>query len=282
MVQSQLSKQHLLCKDPVIAGVSMFKDEEDIVYQNLLWHYTQGIKRFVLLDNRSSDNTADEIRRFANNYPDACVYLIEDREIGYYQSRKITAVAEFAHSMWGAEWIFPFDADEFLCSYRAPLDSVLQTLGKEHLCIRFPYQGYILRSFYENSEPNPVKRITHRLTGNINQGTKVMVRWQAGMTIAQGNHDLYLNDQLIPASVNGEDIGLVLKHYAFRSKEHIRRKIINGGKAYKAAISLSAETGISWKTWDNEYQSRGEAYIEESYQSLCNSPADAIYDPLII
>ncbi|WRH68634.1 MAG: glycosyltransferase family 2 protein [Planktothrix sp. GU0601_MAG3] len=285
---SQLSAQDVyqpaapLPETTIIAGVSMFKDEGDIAYANLTWHYQLGIKRFVVLDNLSSDNTAGEIRRFANDYSDAQVYLVEDREVAYYQSRKMTAAAEFAHRMWGTEWIFPFDADEFLCSYRAPLDIILQTLGKEHICIRFPYQQYILRSFYENLEPNPIKRMTHRIKGNYYQGTKVMVRWQAGMTIAQGNHELYFNDQTIPASINGEDIGLVLKHYPFRSKEHFRRKIINGANAYKSASGLPAEMGGFWKSWNNDYQRGGEEYIEQSYQFLCNSPAEEIYDPLII
>ncbi|MDE5069857.1 MAG: glycosyltransferase family 2 protein, partial [Trichodesmium sp. St4_bin8_1] len=100
----------------VIAGVSIVKDEEDIIYYNLAGNYREGIKHFVMLDHMSSDGTRDEIRRFADDYPEAMVYLIEDRDPLFHKFRKMSAAAEFAHRMWGAEWIFPFDADEVMSS----------------------------------------------------------------------------------------------------------------------------------------------------------------------
>ncbi len=265
----------------VVAGVTMFKDEEDIAYHNLSWHYNQGIKRFVVLDNMSSDNTPNEVRRFANDYQDAQVYLIQDPEIGYYQSRKMTAAAEFAHKMWNAEWILPFDADEILCSFRGPLHTILESVDRDHICISLPYKVHVLRSFYDPSEPNPFKRITHRHKDDVEKGAKIILRWKSGMVIGQGNHNVTWDEQLLPM-IKNKNLGLMLRHYPFRSKEHIRQKIINGGRAYAAAKNLPQNQGGAWRQWDKDYQTKGEEYIEELYANHINGFPDAIYDPAML
>jgi hypothetical protein len=263
-----------------LAGVSMFKDEEDIAYLNLAWHYSLGIKKFVILDNMSSDNTPKEIRRFSQDYPDAQVYLIEDRVVGYYQSRKMTAAAEFAHKIWGIEWIFPFDADEFLCSLRVPLETILESIGCEYSFVKILWRHHVLKSIYDQSEPNPLKRMTHRRrTENprLNLGGFI-VRWQSGMTIEQGNHLPLLNGNPVP-KINGQELGLVLRHYQFRSRDHIIKKIINGGQAYKAAPELAESFAPHWKLWYHQYQTKGEEFIDEFYTSLVNECPDSVYDP---
>ena len=265
----------------VVAGVTMFKDEQDIAYHNLVWQYNQGIKRFVVLDNMSSDNTPQEVKRFADDYADTQVYLIEDPEVGYYQSRKMTAAAEFAHKMWGAEWILPFDADEILCSFRGLLHTVLESIPREHICIKLPYKVHLLRSFYDDLEPNPFKRITHRQKGDIDKGAKVIIRWQSGMVIGQGNHNVTIDGNFLPIT-NNKNLGLIFRHYPFRSKEHIRQKVINGGKAYEAAKDLPKNQGGAWKQWDSEYKIKGEKKIEEMYNFQVEGFPDAIYDPAII
>lgn len=265
----------------IVAGVTMFKDEEDVAYHNLVWHYNMGIKRFVIMDNLSSDNTASEVRRFANDYLDAQVYLIEDPEVGYYQSRKMTAAAEFAYKMWGAEWILPFDADEILCSFRSPVHTVIESLGKEHIALSLPYKVHVMRSFDDSSETNPFKRMAYRTQSDVHQGAKVIIRWQSGMIIGQGNHNVTIDGKSVPIT-KGTDLGLALRHYPFRSKEHIRQKVINGGKAYEAAADLRKKYGRSWKAWNEGYKKLGEKYIDQMYEYQVKQYPDAIYDPAVL
>ena len=276
-IQQQTRLQN---KNLSIAGVSMFKDEEDIVYLNLAWHYSLGIKKFAILNNMSSDNTLGEIKRFSQDFPDAQVYLIEDRVVGYYQSRKMTAAAEFAHKLWGVEWIFPFDADEFLCSFRVPLQTVLESIGYEYSFVKILWRNHILKSTYDRSELNPLKRMTHRRkTENPRHNLGgFIVRWQSGMTIEQGNHLPLLHEKPVPR-VNGQDLGLVLRHYQFRSREHIRKKIINGGRAYEAAPELAESFAPHWKLWYEQFKTRGEEFIDEFYASKVAEFPDSVYDP---
>lgn len=261
-----------------IAAISMFKDEDDVAYINLLWHYYLGIRNFVILDNLSSDDTPYEIQRFAKDYPDAKVHLIQDQEVGYYQSQKLTALAEIAYAIWGVEWIYPFDADEFMYLYRAPLKIVLNSIN-QHRCLGLPMRTQITTSFDNESEPNVLKRIVYRQKED-QLDAKIIVRWQRGMVIDQGNHGARNSDGSILAHIPAEDFGMFLRHYQLRSKKHIRSKIVNGGKAYEAAPNLPEAAGLHWRIWYREYQQKGEELVNTLYAAESQNPG-ALYDPLI-
>ncbi|MCF3575829.1 glycosyltransferase family 2 protein [Planktothrix agardhii] len=255
-----------------------------IAYANLTWHYQLGIKRFVILDNLSSDNTAGEIRRFADDYSDAQVYLVEDREVAYYQSRKMTAAANLAYKMWGTEWIFPFDADEFLCSFRAPLQTVLESVGSGCKWIKLPWRNHILQHLYSETELNPLKRMSHRLKfedPDYNLGGFI-ARWHLEMVVEQGNHVVLVDNQQVPGRWEGEEIGLTLRHYQFRSKDHIRKKIINGGRAYEMATDLTQSFAPHWKQYYQDYRLQGEDFVQHLYNAKINEAQNPIYDPAMI
>ena len=266
-------------KETVIAGVSMVKDEEDIIYYTLAGNYRQGVKKFVMLDHISSDGTRDEIRRFADDYPEAMVYLIEDRDPLFHKYRKMSAAAEFAHRMWGAEWIFPFDADEVMSSSDQPLPTILGQLEPKQLCLGLQHRNYLLRSFYDLSEVNPLKRMTYRKkedTSSRGDYSKVIVRWRSGMEITQGHHFVKFKGKKLPVTILGKNHGLILRQYRYRSREQVKQKIINGGKAYEATPDMK---GDFWQKKYIEYQEKGERFIDEFYTSETNGNSDAIYDP---
>ena len=265
----------------LIAGISTVKDEEDIIYHSLAWQYQQGIKKFVILDHQSSDNTVQEIKRFRNDHPGAILHLIEDKDPSFYKYRKLTGAAELAHRIWGVEWIFPFDADELLCSSKTGLPTLLKEVEKQHNCIRLDNIIYILRSFYDHSESNPIKRMTHRMKNTSGQGYKVLVRWKPGMVIGQGQHDVCLNGKSV-SYIYGKPLGLFIRHYPFRSKEHIKQKIIKGGQAYAATQGFPERVGRAWKKWYGQYQVTGEEYVDEVYNSHLSGYKDAVHDPALL
>ncbi|NEQ74827.1 MAG: hypothetical protein F6K23_18340 [Okeania sp. SIO2C9] len=280
--QKQIS--HKSEESVIIAGVSMVKDEEDIIYYTLAGNYQQGITKFVVLDHLSSDKTTDEIRRFADDYPEAMVYLIEDRDPLFHKFRKMSAAAEFAHRMWGAKWIFPFDADEVIASLDKPLRNILSQLGPKHFCLGLQHRNYLPRSFYDSSEPNPLKRMTHRKKEDTSlfrsQGySKVIVRWQLGMEIAQGHHHVKFEGKKLPVTALGKNHGLILRQYRYRSREQIKQKIVNGGKAYEVSQDISQKHGGFWQERYKQYQKEGEKFIDEFYATEINGSSDAIYDP---
>ncbi|MDD5125424.1 hypothetical protein, partial [Methylovulum sp.] len=67
-----------------VAYISMIKDEEDIIFYNLLWHYELGLRKFFLIDNLSTDKTLQRIKLFEKLFDDAEIFILHDPVIAHY------------------------------------------------------------------------------------------------------------------------------------------------------------------------------------------------------
>lgn len=84
-----------------IVLISMVKNEEDIIFENLVWHYAIGFRKFIIIDNNSTDNTKSIIEKFAAlTEKKAIVFLINDKIFEHIQTRIITGSYLFAKSVW--------------------------------------------------------------------------------------------------------------------------------------------------------------------------------------
>src|SRR5688500_3550726 len=93
-------------------GVAMMRDEQDVAYDVITHLADEGFDAVIIADNRSTDGTANQLAQARHDVKDRLrVHLIEDHDPGYYQSRKMTGLADAAFAS-GATWIVPFDADE--------------------------------------------------------------------------------------------------------------------------------------------------------------------------
>ena len=63
----------------------------------------------------------------------------------------------------------------------------------------------------------------------------------------------------------GAEFGLVLRHFPVRSIEHVRKKIVNGGKALQAFNGPNS-LGSHWKRDYELYLEKGEGYLSEKVQ----------------
>lgn len=95
----------------MIVGVAVVKDEADII-EPTIRHMATQVDGIIVADNRSTDGTRQILDRLAGELP---VTVVDDPEVGYYQSRKTTDMLHLARAA-GAEWCVPFDADEIAYS----------------------------------------------------------------------------------------------------------------------------------------------------------------------
>jgi glycosyltransferase involved in cell wall biosynthesis len=107
-----------------VAAIAMVRDEADIVGSTVAHMLTQ-VDHVIVADNGSVDGTRDILASLD-------VELVDDPERGYYQSRKMTALAAQARAA-GHDWVVPFDADEVWYSPFGRIADVLDGIGVQWL-----------------------------------------------------------------------------------------------------------------------------------------------------
>lgn len=225
----------------MIVGVSMMRDEADICGTTVAHLISEGVERLLILDNGSRDDT----RKILEQFPQVSVH--DDPERGYYQSRKMSALAEDARCL-GATWIVPFDADEMwfgidrLKKIEAP---AVWASTYEHPPITAPL------SPWRAKDPKPHRKVAFRAT--------------AGAVVAQGNHDV---------SIPGERVeALQIREFQYRTFNQFCRKVRNGKAAYDAT-DLPEGEGAHWR----RYGAMTTSALEAEWAAMTQR-ADVVYDP---
>lgn len=209
----------------MITAVTMARDEADVIGLTVRHLYEQGVDLVIVSDNLSNDGTPDLAR-------DAGATVTIDPDPGYWQARKMTALAEYARSQ-GATWVLPFDADEIWYSGRFPTIAdelaaaeydVLIATGWDHIARR-------------DCKGNPFHEMTFRRP-TTQRFPKVAFRAHPEARLHMGNHDVDHPGTRGP--------GLHYRHFQYRSFEQYARKVRQGTKAYEAT-DLDRSYGAHWR-----------------------------------
>jgi hypothetical protein len=214
---------------PVVA-IARAKDEADVV-EGWVRHHANEVDHILIADNASTDGTRDILWGLLRDYP---LTLVDDPEIGYYQSARMSALAAQAADMFGPDnlWIAPIDLDELWVQPVDRIRTVLPTLGHNHV-----------RTGDDVDDPDPFRSMVWRIEqpGAL---PKVAFRYAEGAVIEQGNHGVTL-----PTGETGGLQVLHVHHFPVRSAEHYIRKARNGAAAYAAAPDLPESMGAHWRSW---------------------------------
>ena len=157
----------------MIVGVSMVRNEEDLIEITLRHHLGQGVERLIVADNGSTDGTARVLARMAR----------ADRRIawtkagtGFNQSDVVTALARSA-ARNGATWILPFDADEF---WYAPggLAGALRHCSSDAISVGIV--NFVQRRGQVRLEPRAVLSALYRSDVNFGDYRRARIGVEAG------------------------------------------------------------------------------------------------------
>lgn len=214
-----------------VALIEMVKNEEDIIFENLVWHFVLGFRKFIVIDNLSSDNTKQEIERFAElskNY--AKVFIIDDPVFEHIQSRITTGAYDFARSVWPeVKWVFPVDADEFWIT-KKPLRDIINNIPVDAEVLQstvIKYRPHI--DYYEFEEAIKFYDKLHYLSYEVFSppGVKIILKAQDCIKIGQGNHDAIrtnCGDGSQLKIYHGYQLGIDLHEFKLRSVEQTHNK----------------------------------------------------------
>lgn len=213
-------------------GISMVRDEADVI-EATVRHMASQVDRLIVADNGSVDGTTEILHALADELP---LHVVDDPEVGYYQSRKITVLAARAGHE-GAAWVVPFDADE---AWYSPHGRIADVLAEHHLASIAAAELYDhVPTGQDTADGDHLDRITWRRR-EAAALPKVAVRPYPRVNIHQGNHG---------ADFGGRVDGLlVVRHYPYRSTEQFVSKARNGAAAY-AATDLPYSEGQHWRDY---------------------------------
>jgi hypothetical protein len=241
-------------------AVSMVRDEADVI-ASTVGHMLSECDSVLVADNGSIDGTREILDQLARANPDRLV-VVDDPEPAYLQSEKMTGLALRARLELGAEWVVPFDADEWWYSPFGRISDVLAGVAPQWLIVPAPLFDHVATGEDNPLELDPIRRLRFRRRDR-NPLPKVACRWRGDLVIEQGNHG---------AGYSGRgttfDELLVVRHFPYRSAEQLVRKVRNGAAAYRAAGDrLPATFGAHWRQWGEILDHSGEEAIAELFRT---------------
>lgn len=250
-------------------AVSMMKDEEDVA-DHVLYHLvSQGIDGIIVADNMSTDSTYEKLHEAKGNL-DIEVIILEDKEIAYTQSEKMTKLGHLAAER-GATWILPFDADELWFGVDGTLKEVLTKADADRkISAKADYWNH--RITYKDSPGNPFLGMCYRekeFTGFY----KAIYKYNRNITLSNGNHFI------VPVDPDPFS-GVIMRHFPLRSEKQFIKKISNG---YHACRALSANhdlyNGAGWSPYFPVYEAEGVEGLKRVYQESYFNSEGFVYDP---
>lgn len=244
----------------MIAAITMVKDEADIIAPVICQLFAQGVDAVWVADNMSVDKTRPLLEELAGRFP---ITIVDDDEPGYYQPDKLMRLAALAGAE-GAEWILPFDADEWWFADGGYTIGELLGCIVADVVVNYGYDHVPRRD--DPDEANPVRRMGWRRR-DPQRLPKVAYRWAADARLHYGNHD-------VDRAGRREHHVLEYRHFGCRSLEQMTRKVRQGKAALDAAVALHPMYGSHWRdmgAWTDEQ-------LAARWAELCDEQGP-VYDP---
>lgn len=227
-----------------LAGIAIVRNECDIV-EAFVRHNATVLDRLYIIDNASSDATPEILRRLATS--ELPLKLSHDHGIAYYQGSKTTALIRIALEDEPWDCLFPLDGDEFLLAPdRAALEAEITALAPGEAGLLTPHHYAPLISDSSN-EPDPVRRIVHRVAGEPAQplflGKAILPNALASardVAIGEGNHHIVVGDRRAPEHwLKTAEVA----HFPVRGAEQFLSKVVTTRLAWLARGDYRANLG---------------------------------------
>lgn len=239
----------------MIVGVAMVKDEADVIGWTLHHLARQGVERFVVADNGSTDATRSVLVGVEN------VTVVDDPDPRHYQAEKTNRLVHTYCS--DGDWVVPFDADELWTGGTVTLAQRLNTTTADVVLGRV--FDYLPSAADDPTVTDPYRRTTSRLP-QPEPLPVVAFRYHPEAVLEEGNHGVKRPGE------RGD--GLVVRHLQYRSLEQFRRKVRNGKAALEAAPLLHPTTGLHWR----RYGAMSDHELTDEWHRMTSQPM--VYDPL--
>jgi hypothetical protein len=233
---------------PKIAMTLLVRDNDDILEENVLYHASQGVDLFIIMDNLSTDTTRHIIKKLATELP--IIYHNQTND-DYRQAEWVTLMAqEAASEPHDVDWIINNDADEF---WVFPMGSIREYLRSipPHISALHVKRFNALNCGGDGKTPSlstshPRESIYFDVDSRNCLGDplppKCLHRASREVNISMGNHSV--------SGLAGDTIAVenpFILHYPYREFSRYLKKITLGGAALERNPDISPGTAITWR-----------------------------------
>jgi hypothetical protein len=205
---------------PKITMTMLVRNEEDIIADTIRFHHALGVDSFIVMDNLSTDATAEILRALSQEIE--IDYLFQPQD-DYNQWEWVTEMARRAAVEHQANWVINSDADEFWMPQTGDLNAVLAALPPETVALSVERHNAVVEFDGHGSAPahsHPktseiFERASTNTLGNPLPG-KVLHRASPEVTVEQGNHGI----RDLAGTTEAAGARLRILHYPYRSLDH--------------------------------------------------------------
>ena len=259
----------------LVYGVSMIRNEADLVRLNVLYHLSLGVDRMLVVDNGSTDGTDGLLKSLGDRDP----RVRWSRDDGpFLPSRVMMGLARQAFGE-GADWVLPVDADEFWHAPGGDFRRALESSSAGVLQARAV--NFIQRRDQRRSGPEALLHMTRRAESPVGPHghaqdlvesgeiafvekvypTKCLARASEGLYIETGHHRI--EGAGGPTRRTDE---LVCLHAPIRSRDALAERIKSSARAAEAGrkqgqgrnrrrlAGLNSEAAIEQEWAANSYE----------------------------
>lgn len=217
----------------------LVRDEEDIIAENLAYHFSVGVDFVLATDNGSRDGTTAILKAYER--AGKLEYFYQP-PANFAQHAWVTQMARRAATIHGADWVINNDADEFFVPAHVSLKEALAQAPSTTDVLLVPRRDFVPCA-RPHRQPPPVEMIYCRPEP---RPPKAIHRGDAEVHVAQGNHEAASPHFQAPPVDFPE---ILVYHYPIRSMAQFETKVWNGGSGYDLNDYLHPELGHHKRRW---------------------------------
>lgn len=251
-----------------ISMCMLVRNEQSILKENILFHRNLGVKRFLIMDHLSTDDTAKIISELQK---DIEIYYYKQDSPTYDQKNWSIALAKEAHR-FNTDWIIMCDADEF---WYPPDKKTFPEYFENHI-MEMVY-GY----WHNNLPMFHIQPFYNNTYFQKTDWSKIAFRSHPNPILGMGNHNAVHVDSLCA------DQKLRIFHFQHRDIDNLFNKYINGAIALEKT-DLPVGLGTHWRDGLDHFRKgkfhqfiSGFYYTEEQLKAMPNVYMDTIIKDIL-
>ena len=248
-----------------LVTISTIRNESDILEAFVRYHL-QIVDQMIIINHRSADSSAQILQSLKKE--GLPIELTEETSLELQQGLFLTHRMKKAVKDYGADWVIPLDADEFLAvSREGNVREVIEKIPGDKI-VKVPWRTYVPLPSDNYQEPNVLKRIQHFRSRENQNLRKIMIPRSLAMKkngfVAAGNHGFVresFGKQKEFPYVHMDQ--LVLAHFPVRSSQQIMTKAFVGWLACLAKPNKEPTEAFHLKLLYDRFKNGREISPEE-------------------